>query len=178
MRLLARDYLHAQLQGPCLLSPTLCMEIGWRSICRFAVVPLCLLLAACPWQTEITVAPGSSADHLTFRVRSGGWIPRPISIGFLRVDACAVLYETPGISPPQDRAAWVLEARIGEATRLSEIHYGSVPEGYSETRPATPLQMPGCYVATISGTGVTAFTINESGRIVEMCEEERLQRQL
>jgi hypothetical protein len=94
--------------------------------------------------------------RLVFRVGEGRG-SRPVSFAGLRVDPCDAFRETPGQFPPDARSAWVLEAVIGEAPRISTVRYGQDPQGYRSRFPARPLDRPGCYIATISGTGATGF---------------------
>jgi hypothetical protein len=148
-----------------------------RFLVMVAAPGACLLLAACPKDSRISVAPGSTADSLVFALGTGR-AGRPVSFGGLRVDPCDAFRETPGQFPPDTRSAWVLEAVIGEAPRISSVRYGQDPQGYRSRFPARPLDRPGCYIATISGTGATGFEVDAQGRLTELSEEERSARSL
>ena len=135
-----------------------------------------VMLCACSTKrTKISVERGSTADSLVFHV-SGSPGSRPVSLGILRVDECAQLLGSGGTFPEAHRAAWMMEAIVGEAPPVSSIVYGHPPRGYHDLQPARPLRLPGCYAATISGTGVVGFEVSPTGSIREMSEAERERR--
>lgn len=136
----------------------------------------CLLIAAlvCACtskRTEISIEPNSTADSLVFRVGSAKGL-RPTSLGILRVDECAVLLSSRGTFPDPSRAAWVMEAVPGQAPRVNTIVYGYPPKGYRDLQPAHSLRRPGCYAATISGTGAVGFEVTTTGLVRELSQDE------
>jgi len=149
-----------------------------RILRSLAAGSLSILLCACPKQSRISVDPASSADALVFRLGRGNSGASPISFAILRVDRCRTMLATPGVFPPPDSAAWVLEAVIGDAPMVSKVIYGQSPAGYVSRGLADPLDRPGCYVATVSGTGVVAFEINARGQVTVLPEAERRRRGL
>ena len=49
---------------------------------------------------------------------------------------------------------------------IPRITYGETPQGFEIEQQAKPLK-PGCYQATISGSGKTRFEVQASGAITE-----------
>jgi len=108
-------------------------------------------LTACPQDTSVWVAPGSTSDHLEFALGKEQGRQQSISIGVLRVDECA----------GGDAPLWLIEA-TSNAPQLSAVTYGVAPQGFRETADAAQLS-PGCYQVTISGSGRARFTV-DNGR--------------
>lgn len=141
------------------------------------VASTCLLVAGCPQETSIWIVPGSSADQLVFVLGEERGRSQPISTSLVRVDRCEAVADQ-GNYPSATEAAWFVEKEIGPHVKLSQVTYGEVPQGYRETQPAEPLERPGCYLATISGTGAVGFEVDAQGKITEMSEAQREARGL
>ena len=133
---------------------------------------LSMLVTCTTKGTKIWIEPQSTADHLVFRVgytRESG----PISLGGLRVDECALLLNSKGTYPESAQAMWITEPIVGEAPPVTSIVYGRTPTGYRNLSPARTLSKPGCYVATISGTGLVRFEVGRTGSIRELSKVEQ-----
>ena len=74
-------------------------------------------------------------------------------------------------------AVWFLSQDNGPVVSLSRVVYGRVPRGYfymshdsSRTTVSPPLG-PGCYIASISGTGRVRFQISADGSVLELGDQ-------
>lgn len=118
-------------------------------------VPLLILLAACPQETAVWVAEGSTASELTLVFGRERGRERPISV-FVRVDRC----EDPNRGAYDGKALWMADINASRAT------YGVPGPGVSEQMKPEPLT-PGCYYVSTTGTGATAVVIDSAGRVAE-----------
>jgi len=50
---------------------------------------------------------------------------------------------------------------------ITEITYGRVPQGYTETAPPKPLE-PGCYAVSYAAQEATYFLVTDDGGVVEI----------
>lgn len=138
---------------------------------RFPVGLLPLLASAilgCPQKTAVWLAPGSSAEHLVFLLGYEVGHPRPVSFYLFRVDRC----EPHGAGSHLAEPVWFLSRELVEPDYPPDpaaITYGEPPPGYEASNPAPPLA-PGCYLATISGTGRARFQVLPGGEISELKE--------
>lgn len=123
-----------------------------------------VLLAACPQETAIWVAPASTVDRLEFLLGKQVGNMKPISISGLRVDPC---HGNAG-GMPDSTSMWTIDAMLGTEGKVSAIRYGTVPVGFTESIGPRDLERPGCYEVTISGTGFVRFTISEDGTVREV----------
>jgi len=114
-----------------------------------------LCLSACPQETGIRIEPGSTVQHLEFRVSSNRDGTQPASVGVFRIDPC----ETTG----QGRALWLLVGTHGSAP-LHRLTYGQTPYGFSVSASSRAL-VPGCYRASTSGTGKVIFDVRADGSV-------------
>lgn len=127
-----------------------------RQIQRVSVLPLLVLLTACPQKTAIWVRQGSTVHHLEFMLsdRIGG--SRPISLHYLEIYRCF-----PRGAQPRD-TMWVLDGDGG--TEARSIVYGVAPPGFTEPVRARPLGT-GCYDVRTDGTGRTRFVVETNGSV-------------
>jgi hypothetical protein len=74
-------------------------------------------------------------------------------------------HKGPGV--PQ-HTFWILDraAESGERDWATRIAYGVVPEGYKSER-GPDLLTPGCYEASVTGTGFVSFVIDSGGAVTE-----------
>lgn len=124
---------------------------------------LLLLSTSCQQLTAIWVEPGSTAFRLVFGVaeRRGG--SRQVFVTSLRVERCfssAVGPETYWDTSRADSRA---------VTDPRRVVYGIPPAGWASLRGPHPLT-PGCYRATIEGTGMVEFQVQPDAGIVEWPE--------
>jgi hypothetical protein len=131
---------------------------------RFLVFSTILVITGCEWSAAIWIVPGSTANHLVFRV--GRWHDdyKPIVVRYI-----AVFQRTD--SMPETR--WIPRWRIFMATpsRIKQIEYGTTQfASVPSSLPAQPLT-PGYYEVSVSfdkGTKAeTDFTITTNGAVVE-----------
>lgn len=123
---------------------------------RIGLPVLLLLLTACPQETAVWVAPGSTARNLTFVLGHKPGRERRIS-AFLRVERCGD-YARYGYNR---EAMWLVQVDT------SRVTYGQPGPAAREDMQARPL-VPGCYHAHVSGTGQTAFTVDSAGAVTEL----------
>jgi hypothetical protein len=122
--------------------------------CGLLAVAVLVFAIACERQAFITVARGSSADHLTFLVSrvAGDTIPLPTFDG-LRVFArdCG---ET---GAAEGNIMWLLVSATPVDRVRPPIHilYGVPPNGFSNSRGPAALT-PGCFEADIIADGYAA----------------------
>jgi hypothetical protein len=128
---------------------------------RSRTIAIALLLAVgalgCPQRTAVWVVAPARADDLRFRIANKRGGDGRVSIGVFRVDRCG--------EPADYRTMPVWGAGAGYGvpdTGVREIRYGELPRGYEPltNQGDTALTLtPGCYTATISGTGFTRFEV-------------------
>lgn len=127
---------------------------------------LLLFLAGCPELSAIWIDQGSTTAHLVFRLADKRGGTRPPFVGVFRVDRCV-----PDTTRPGPRPMW--GAGVGREAKnaeLSKIQYGVLPPGYEKLmgQADTALTLtPGCYRATMDGTGSTTFDVLPDGTIRE-----------
>jgi hypothetical protein len=122
----------------------------------------CLALAGCLRPAVLWIAPGSTAEELTFVLaeeRDGG---RPVeSFEYFAVRSC---WQP---DRPQE-TFWERDGRgTGIVSAADTIRYGVTPVGLRSRGSARPL-VAGCYEALASGSGVSAsvaFTVDSAGTV-------------
>jgi hypothetical protein len=119
---------------------------------RLAVPIFLLALAACPQRTAVWIAEGSTARDLTLVFGEKEGRERRMS-SFVRVDRCGAWH--------RDSAMWIL------SIDTSRVTYGVPGPGTSQQAEARPLT-PGCYQASMSGTGSVGFTVDSLGVVTEL----------
>lgn len=118
-------------------------------------------MVGCPQRTAIWLAADSAPNRPVFLIadRRGG--DGDVAIRVLRVDACT----------PLDTARsplWGIADAQG-AGNLRRVEYGVVPPGWSSF--AGPRRLsPGCYRATISGSGRVEFQVEPDGDVRELAD--------
>ena len=117
------------------------------------------LTTACPQVSTIWLEPGSTVTHLLFHIARSRGSDRPVAVGVFRVDRCK--------DPADYRSAgmWVIGGKKGTVYQR-EVVYARLPDGFEENHPARPLT-PGCYQATVSGTGRLRFNVRPDGSVYE-----------
>ena len=137
------------------------MRLRWfRAI---ATVGL-LGLTACPQQTAIWLLAGTEPGQPVFglgETRDGASLAE---VPYIFISPCAGFDGTAG------QAIWVLQQVIETAAAPRQVQVGHAPPGYRVVRGADRLQ-PGCYVASIQGTGRVEFEVREDRSSIE--REER-----
>jgi hypothetical protein len=123
---------------------------------RAALALFLLSLAACPQETAIWVAPGSTARDLTLVLGRKPGRERRIS-SYVRIDRCGEFA----------RIGYAYEAMWIVGVDASRITYGHTGPAAVEQMKARPL-VPGCYHATTSGTGEVAFTVDSAGAVTQL----------
>ena len=116
-------------------------------------------LAACPQQTAVWIAAGSTAEQLTFVLGSERGDEEPLQTP-LRVDACGAAagsYNDP---------LWFADV---DASRVA---YGRSGPGVESGMDAGPLP-PGCYQVDITGTGGVRFMVGEDGSVRELASSSK-----
>ena len=135
-----------------------------RTLRRLRTVGLVALLpaaAACPQRTAVWIAPGATRADLTFVLGRERGQEAPVALGSVVVYACA---DSIG-GPAEARAMWY--TRVPDRAReVSRVRYGGTLPGFTVPVGARPLT-PGCYIAEISGTGVTRFQVRADDGAVE-----------
>jgi hypothetical protein len=129
----------------------------------FALSVLLLPLNGCPQKTAIWVRPDSRPDSLVFGLGKARGHEEAFQFLILRVDHC----EAPGRGSYLATPLWLIDDPLDGSVREpypTRIRYGFAPPGFHEEAPAASLS-PGCYVASIIGTGRTAFRVDSTGAI-------------
>src|SRR5664279_1922128 len=132
---------------------------------RALTVIAALVLVGCPQRTAVWIEPGSTAAHLTFRMAEKRGGHKAVSVGVFRVDQCT--------SPSDARTVPMWGAGTtasATSSALSRIVYGDMPNGYEpliHQGDSALALAPGCYRATISGTGEVVFDVTNDGQVVE-----------
>ena len=133
--------------------------IGLRLARVAAATSLCLI-TACPQKADIWIAPGSSAQHLVFRLGEKRGHPGGVVTSGLIVVSCS---KTVGPIPDSVTAWSTWRREFGE---VSTIVYGEAPQGWS-TRHGPLALGPGCYVAEASAVGAVRFVVDAAGAVTD-----------
>lgn len=124
---------------------------------RVAVVTLLAalpaLFAACSRPAAIWLEPGSTVASLRFSYARERGTARPLaSLEGIRVTRC-------GVGPGESIGQQVVWSAVAASGALHDVAgsfaYGAPPQGMQTSRQPQAL-VPGCYVVSISGTGVSA----------------------
>ena len=130
-----------------------------------AVLSTALVIAACPMKSAIWIVEGSTAAHLEFGISDKRHGRTSIQWGGITVRDC-YLRLRPG---QEQRLYWGLERdpqSWGDAWPI-RILYGAVPTGFHNLQEPESL-VPGCYEASVSGTGYVAFVVDSAGGVTEL----------
>jgi hypothetical protein len=130
-----------------------------QSLFRAGSLGILFVLWGCPERSAIWILPGSTAESLEFGIGRARGDTIPIDIGALRVSPCAGPFTGEG-------AYWAVAVESPTAPAIGRVRYGEAPVGSQVTQGPIALT-PGCYRASISGTGSTEFVIEDDGRVVE-----------
>ena len=124
-------------------------RIGWFRTLSAAGL---LGLTACPQQTAIWLISGSEPGQPVLGLgknRDGALLAE---VPYVFISPCAGYDGTAG------RAVWVLQRAIETAPAPRQAQVGHAPPGYRVAKGPERLQ-PGCYVASIQGTGHVEFDV-------------------
>lgn len=125
------------------------------------LIPLCLVLVACPYRSAVWVEPGSTAEHMVFVLGKADNHPEPpLQLYYFGVYPCPFDDESWG---QPEQAVWLIE-EAGNASVPRRVVYGVDPPGYKTVRGPAPLT-PGCYRARDSGNGFVEFEVLEAGGV-------------
>lgn len=122
------------------------------------VAPI-LLLAGCPQEVEVWVAPGVRADSVTIYFGSEVGEVSHRSIGLIKVLNCL----RTGKPVASDTIFWKVLSP-GAGTRLDSAKYGQEIAGIPTVVPAKPLRK-GCF-QVVTDENSSEFLIGEDGRTV------------
>lgn len=128
-------------------------EMKMRYGVSLALVGIAILVTGCPKQTAIWVEEGSTSTRLLFRIASERGAEVPVNFQVLNVSRCE-----------SGERYWVISSTHEGVSPPLQVQYGVVPEGYATSVEAKPLG-PGCYLASVIGTGRATFTIDDEGGI-------------
>src|SRR5690606_26487043 len=118
---------------------------------------------------SIWVEPGSTAENLVFRVSTERGGETPAAPSFVLITRC-------GAPLADSTRIWDIGRNIETTDYITEIRYGTVPPGYTETTAPKPLE-PGCYLVTYATPGQgTYFVVTEDGRVLEISRDEAYAR--
>ena len=128
------------------------------------LVLFALALAACPMKSAIWIVPGSTRDHFEFGISDKRLGDRAIQWGGLAVSDCRT-----NANETTQKRYWVLERnpKFWNGNWPNRITYGDTPADFTTTLGPEPLK-PGCYEASILGTGYVAFLIDSDGAVREL----------
>jgi len=132
-----------------------------RSARSAFLILTCVSMASCPQPSALWILEGSTADDLVFVVGNHQGKESQLALGYLLVVQCG-----PGCTGERPRM-WAIADPLADTVhpRASRVHYGTVPEGFVEEQPATPL-VTGCYNASVEGTGRVRFCVDSSRAVV------------
>lgn len=135
------------------------ISVNYRGLLKPAAILIpAALLVACPQRTAIWIEPGSTINHLVFRMGAEYGQPGGAQFGAIRVYRC----DAPDSGPGAD---WVV-GPVGGTAPITALVYGEVPSGFISDQGPMPLR-PGCYRVGGSGTGSTSFDIDSTGHVTE-----------
>jgi len=129
-----------------------------RTCAGVTVALLACLLAGCPEPSEVSVAPGSTREHLVFILGRdhGARPPTASATAFFIVYPCDV-------TRIADNAVWVIR-RISDAPTPDRLTYGVAPAGYQVGQGPLPLAAR-CYTIEDGATGFVIFDVDTAGAI-------------
>lgn len=130
---------------------------------------LVAFLMACPQISAVWVIPGSTSSDLRFGIGRERDEPGTLVVSVFRVDACGDSTEG-GAARRLMWGAGFARNTTFEQRELTEIRYGQMPAGFEPLigQADTALTLtPGCYRASVGGTGRTQFDVTSDGSIIE-----------
>jgi hypothetical protein len=140
--------------------------VGWPVHVRRAArvaggFGMCVVLAGCPQKEDIWIAPGSTANQLTFHLgRHRGQRDRIVVLS-IAVYSCA--HTTAPI--PDSTYSWSTALGDARSVLIDEIRYGVGPPGFVTDHAASRLEA-GCYVAQV-GTASVKFRVDAQGAVTD-----------
>ncbi len=138
------------------------MRAAYRRVGK--VLSICVFLVGCPRKTAVWVEPGSTADHLVFRVSEWRGGSDPIWISVFRVDRFLP-------ASGEYEMHWGFGAAPEGAPDLAQIVFGERPAGTEPLQglgPDAPELAEGCYLAWTTGTGSATFLVQQDRRVLEI----------
>lgn len=133
---------------------------GDRALKILVLTALVAGAASCAEDVSVWVEPGSTAEDLVFRVSTHRHGDEPAALGGLLVTPCRP-------RAADSARAWAIGRNVEATSSITEIRYGTVPPGYTETSPPKPLR-PGCYAVSYAAKEATYFLVTDDGRVVEI----------
>jgi hypothetical protein len=117
------------------------------------LIALCLV-TGCMRRSAVWLVPHSTAEHLRFGYGATRGSSEPLAdLQWMRVSACGV---GPGEHTVGERVLWLASgSAVDPAALAGTVLYGEPPRGLVTRRGPKPL-VPGCYVFSISGNGISA----------------------
>ena len=116
-------------------------------------------LLGCPRRTEVWIVEGSTAENLVFGIGVHPGKERSIPFYSLVIAECN---EHHSAVP----AVWSMQPIVGTevAQYPSQVRYGASLDGFRQEGDSSGLP-PGCYEASIGGSGRVVFSIDSVGAI-------------
>ena len=132
----------------------------------FSLLVALWLLASCMRLSAVWLEPHSTAEHLRFGYGAKMGSSEPLAdLQWMRVSACGVGPNEHGVG---ERVLWLASGSAIDPTVLAgTVSYGEPPRGLV-THEGPKALVPGCYVFSISGNGVSAsvcFEVPAQGEI-------------
>ena len=126
------------------------------------------LAAGCMRHSAVWLEPGSTLEHLRFGYGARRGSHEPLDdLQLMEVAACGV---GPSERRVSERVFWLASGSAIDPTALAGVvSYGEPPRGLV-TRRGPERLVPGCYVFSISGNGISAgtcFEISAQGGITQ-----------
>ena len=135
-------------------------RLGWLRALATAGL---LSLTACPQRTAIWLLSGAAPGQPVFGLEESRDGASLAEVPYVFISPCAGFDGTAG------QAVWVLQRAVETAAAPRQVQVGHAPPGYRVARGADRLQ-PGCYVASIQGTGRVEFEVYADRSSVERGE--------
>ena len=120
------------------------------------------LLTGCEDVRAIWIKSGSTMSHLVFYIGRERGRREAIGFDYLAVEHCS--------KDNSGSVMWGMEG-IGGTQYADSVVYGVLNQRFKTTYPKRDL-MPGCYTASISGTGRVTFDVRSDGSVAERASDE------
>lgn len=120
------------------------------------------VLGGCPEKTALWIQPGSTSEHLVFRVSSERGAETPLALALMRIDR----YDR--VRGEYD-LFWGFDATM-QRIEVSEVEFGVLPDNTEPLEGAADeaMLLDGCYLAFINGIGQVVFFVTQGGEVLEL----------